>query len=69
MRDRPPGARALNRPPLRSLADLTRMLKRNPELMNLRLLEAASGGKGGATLVLGRKSFAASPGTIPDEKA
>lgn len=45
------------------------MLKRNPELLNLRLLEAASGAKAGATLVLGRNSFAASPGTIPDEKA
>lgn len=45
------------------------MLKRNPELMNLRLLEDASGRKAGATPVLGRNTFAASPGTIPDEKA
>ena len=44
---------------LRSLANAARMLKGNPELMNLRLLQAlsASGGKG-ATLVLGRDAFA-----------
>lgn len=44
---------------LRSLANAARMLKGNPELMNLRLLQAlsASGGKG-ATLVLGREAFA-----------
>lgn len=46
---------------LRSLANSARMLKGNPELMNLRLLQAlsASGGKGGATLVLGRDAFSA----------
>lgn len=44
---------------LRSLANAARMLKGNPELMNLRLLQAlsASGAKGGATLVLGREAF------------
>ncbi|KQP40541.1 SPFH domain-containing protein [Methylobacterium sp. Leaf106] len=58
---------------LRSLANSARMLKGNPELMNLRLLQAlsTSGGKGGATLVLGREAFAASaPGggaAYPDE--
>ena len=52
---------------LRSLANAARMLKGNPELMNLRLLQAlsASGGKG-ATLVLGREAFAA---TRPAEEA
>ncbi|WP_407527166.1 SPFH domain-containing protein [Methylobacterium oryzisoli] len=46
---------------LRSLANAARMLKGNPELMNLRLLQALSpsGGKGGATLVLGRDALAA----------
>ncbi|TDR94487.1 SPFH domain-containing protein [Enterovirga rhinocerotis] len=45
---------------LRSLANAARMLKGNPELMNLRLLQALStpGGKG-ATLVLGRDALAA----------
>lgn len=53
---------------LRSLANSARMLKGNPELMNLRLLQALSGGKGGATLVLGRDAFAAaSPGAPNDE--
>lgn len=47
---------------LRSLANSARMLKGNPELMNLRLLQAlsSSGGKRGATLVLGRDAFATS---------
>lgn len=44
---------------LRSLANAARMLKGNPELMNLRLLQAlASGGSKGATLVMGRDAFA-----------
>lgn len=45
---------------LRSLANAARMLKGNPELMNLRLLQAlsASGGRG-ATLVLGRDALSA----------
>ncbi|WP_053080161.1 SPFH domain-containing protein [Methylobacterium variabile] len=50
---------------LRSLANAARMLKGNPELMNLRLIQALSpsGGKGGATLVLGRDALvAARPG-------
>lgn len=44
---------------LRSLANAARMLKGDPELMNLRLLQAlsAGGAKGGATLVLGREAF------------
>ncbi|MEH3144970.1 MAG: SPFH domain-containing protein [Methylobacterium frigidaeris] len=45
---------------LRSLANAARMLKGNPELMNLRLLQALNpGGKGGATLVLGRDALVA----------
>ena len=46
---------------LRSLANAARMLKGNPELMNLRLLQTLStaGGKRGATLVLGRDAFPA----------
>lgn len=46
---------------LRSLANSARLLKGNPELMNLRLLQAlsSSGGRRGATLVLGREAFAA----------
>lgn len=46
---------------LRSLANAARMLKGNPELMNLRLLQALSApGSKGATLVLGRDALAVS---------
>ncbi|MFT3988485.1 hypothetical protein [Aestuariivirga sp.] len=43
---------------LRSLANAARMLKGNPELMNLRLLQALQGqpGKAPPTLVLGASS-------------
>ncbi|MCE4225419.1 hypothetical protein HCU64_16810 [Methylobacterium sp. C25] len=54
---------------LRSLANSARMLKGNPELMNLRLLQAlsAQGGKG-ATLVIGREAFGLSaPGETSAE--
>ncbi|KQP59578.1 SPFH domain-containing protein [Methylobacterium sp. Leaf112] len=57
---------------LRSLANSARMLKGNPELMNLRLLQAlaTSGSKGGATLVLGREAFAASaPESVPEHES
>lgn len=45
---------------LRSLANSARMLKGNPELMNLRLLQALSGSK--TTLVLGRDSLSVMDG-------
>jgi hypothetical protein len=44
------------------------MPKGTPELVNLRLLQALSGGKGGATLDHGRDAFAgASPDHPNDE--
>lgn len=46
---------------LRSLANSARMLKGNPELMNLRLLQALSGSK--TTVVLGRDSLSVSEST------
>jgi regulator of protease activity HflC (stomatin/prohibitin superfamily) len=42
---------------LRSLANAARMLKGNPELMNLRLLQALSAAGGRGTLVLGRDAL------------
>ena len=44
---------------LRSLANAARLLKNNPELMNLRLLQAVSGAqKGQTTLVIGQNAIA-----------
>lgn len=44
---------------LRSLANAARLLKNNPELMNLRLLQAVSGAqKGQTTLVIGQNALA-----------
>ena len=42
---------------LRTLANAARMLKDNPELMNLRLLQAVGAGGKGATLVLGENAL------------
>ena len=42
---------------LRSLANAARMLKGNPELMNLRVLQALSGKGGPSTLVLGANAI------------
>ena len=44
---------------LRSLANAAGMLKGNPELMNLRLLQSMATGKGQLTVVLGKDGLAA----------
>lgn len=48
---------------LRSLANAARLLKDNPELMNLRMLQAVGTAGKGATLVIGDGALARSSGT------
>ena len=52
---------------LRALANAARMLKNNPELQNLRLIQALSEAKG-ATVVLGSPTglVPMPPGPLPD---
>ncbi len=51
---------------LRALANAARLLRGNPELMNLRLLQAVNAGQKSATLVLGGTALApVSPAGMP----
>lgn len=53
---------------LRSLANAARLLRGNPELMNLRLLQAVNGAPRPATLVVGESAFSRlTPGELGSE--